>query len=70
MGRAALTPGDGDDQPTGGYAVLHGLYWLVVSLSGEQPLALIIDDAHLADNSSLRWLDFLCAARRTCGCWW
>ncbi|MFI9388719.1 AAA family ATPase [Kutzneria sp. NPDC052558] len=57
--RAALIPGDDGDQPAGGYAVLHGLYWLVVGLSGEQPLVLIVDDAHWADNSSLRWLDFL-----------
>jgi ATP/maltotriose-dependent transcriptional regulator MalT len=57
--RVALTPGGDGDVPSGGYAVLHGLYWLVVGLSGQQPLALIVDDAHWADNSSLRWLDFL-----------
>ena len=37
--RAALTPTDDGDLPSGGYAVLHGLYWLVVGLSSEQPLA-------------------------------
>ena len=57
--RAALTPTDDGDRPSGGYAVLHGLYWLVVGLSSEQPLALIVDDGHWCDNSTLRWLDFL-----------
>ena len=57
--RAALTPADDGDVPSGGYAVLHGLYWLVVGLSSEQPLALIVDDAHWCDKSTLRWLDFL-----------
>ena len=57
--RAALTPTGDGDVPSGGYAVLHGLYWLVVGLSSEQPLALVVDDAHWCDNSTLRWLDFL-----------
>ena len=41
------------------YAALHGLYWLAVNLMATGPLALVVDDAHRCDESSLRWLDFL-----------
>ena len=41
------------------FAVLHGLYWLCVTLAAEGPLALVIDDAHWADTPSLRFLGFL-----------
>jgi DNA-binding CsgD family transcriptional regulator/type II secretory pathway predicted ATPase ExeA len=41
------------------YAVLHGLYWLTVHLARRQPLALIVDDAHWLDASSLRYLAYL-----------
>jgi DNA-binding CsgD family transcriptional regulator len=41
---------------------LHGLYWLAAGLADEQPLVLLIDDAHWADAPSLRFLDVL--ARR------
>jgi len=44
------------------FAVLHGLYWLAANLSAARPLLLAIDDAHWADESSLRWLTYL--ARR------
>jgi DNA-binding CsgD family transcriptional regulator len=44
------------------FAVLHGLYWLAANLSAARPLLLSIDDAHWADESSLRWLTYL--ARR------
>lgn len=46
----------------GSFATLHGLYWLVAALSDEQPLLLVLDDAHWADAASLRFVDFL--ARR------
>jgi ATP/maltotriose-dependent transcriptional regulator MalT len=55
--RSALAPGD--DQPAGGYAVLHGLYWLAVGLMSEEPLVLVLDDVHWCDENTLRWLDFL-----------
>ncbi len=45
-----------------GPAVLHALYWLVVNLSASGPLLLAVDDAHWADVSSLRALDYI--ARR------
>jgi DNA-binding CsgD family transcriptional regulator len=41
---------------------LHGLYWLVANLAEEQPLVLVVDDAHWGDRLSLRFLDVL--ARR------
>lgn len=47
---APLQGGAADDEPRGERTlpVLHGLYWLAVNLSEEQPLALLIDDAHWA----------------------
>jgi DNA-binding CsgD family transcriptional regulator len=47
------------------FAVLHGLYWLVVNLAAGRPVLLAIDDAHWADEPSLRWLAYL--ARRLDG---
>ena len=44
------------------FAVLHGLYWLTANLSAARPLLLVVDDAHWADEPSLRWLTYL--ARR------
>ena len=44
-----------------GFPVLHGLYWLVVNLCAEQPVALLVDDVHEADPPSLRFLAFLAA---------
>src|SRR6516164_2737181 len=41
------------------FAVLHGLYWLVTNLAASQPLLIAIDDAHWADEPSLRWLAYL-----------
>ncbi|MFJ2597161.1 AAA family ATPase [Streptomyces erythrochromogenes] len=57
----ALTPGahrrpfafDAD------YPVLQGLYSLITHLAAHHPLALVLDDAHLCDEHTLRWLDFL-----------
>lgn len=46
-----------------GYAVIRGLYWLIVNLSTSAPdatpLAILVDDAHLADQMSLRFLAYL-----------
>jgi DNA-binding CsgD family transcriptional regulator len=44
------------------YAMLHGLFWLAVNLAHERPTLLCVDDAHLADEGSLRFLSHL--ARR------
>jgi DNA-binding CsgD family transcriptional regulator len=42
-----------------GFAVLHGLYWLTINLADQTPLLLAVDDAHWADEASLRWLAYL-----------
>jgi hypothetical protein len=42
--------------------LLHGLYWVVVSLAEQRPAALFVDDAHWVDAVSLQFVDFL--ARR------
>ena len=54
---AAAAGGDGERHTT-----LYGLYWLCANLAAEQPLLVVVDDAHWADAPSLRFLDAL--ARR------
>ena len=41
------------------FAVLHGLYWLAANLAGRRPVLIAVDDAHWADEPSLRWLAYL-----------
>jgi AAA ATPase domain len=41
------------------FGVLHGLYWLTVNLADGRPLLIAVDDAHWADEPSLRWLAHL-----------
>jgi hypothetical protein len=43
------------------FAALHGLYWVCFNLAARQPLLIAIDDAHLADAPSLRFVSFLAA---------
>ncbi|TFV58897.1 LuxR family transcriptional regulator [Mycobacterium sp. PS03-16] len=38
------------------FATLHGLYWLVANLTERGPVVLTVDDAHWADEPSLRFL--------------
>ena len=45
-----------------GYALQHGLYWLVSNLSADSPLALVVDDLQWCDGPSARTLAFI--ARR------
>lgn len=45
--------------PPAAYEVLHGLYRLAANVLAERPLVLVLDDVHLCDEQSLRWLDFL-----------
>ncbi|MDQ3725599.1 MAG: AAA family ATPase, partial [Actinomycetota bacterium] len=52
------SPGEGDSLDAS-FAILHGLYWLTVNLSGDGPLLLAIDDLHWCDRPSLRFLTFL-----------
>ncbi|HUB75710.1 MAG TPA: AAA family ATPase, partial [Solirubrobacteraceae bacterium] len=43
----------------GGFATLHGLYWLAANVAAEQPLMVVVDDIHWADAPSLRALNYL-----------
>lgn len=61
-GAGALLGGGGVTDSDDGFAALHSLYWFAVGLADRGPIALIVDDAHLADPPSLRFLAFL--ARR------
>lgn len=45
--------------PAGIAERLHGLYWLAANLADHDPLVLIVDDAHWADEPSLRALAYL-----------
>jgi DNA-binding CsgD family transcriptional regulator len=56
-----LLSGEVSVRPAGdsSFAVLHGLYWLVVNLAAGGPLLIAVDDAHWADEPSLRWLAYL-----------
>ena len=52
----------GDASHAAGFAAMHAIYWLTAELSLNLPLLAVVDDAHWADVSSLRALDYL--ARR------
>ncbi len=41
--------------------LVHAIYWMVVNLASERPLALIVDDAHDGDDASLATLAYLAA---------
>ncbi len=41
------------------FARFHGLHWLCARLAEERPLVLLVDDAHWADEQSLRFLAYL-----------
>jgi tetratricopeptide (TPR) repeat protein len=62
-----LLAGELAAQPAGdsSFAVVHGLYWLVVNLAAGRPVLVAVDDAHWTDEASLRWLAYL--ARRLDG---
>lgn len=42
--------------------LVHALFWVIAGIAERSPLALIVDDAHWADEPSARWLAYL--ARR------
>jgi DNA-binding CsgD family transcriptional regulator len=59
----ALAGGDASDGSAANPgSVLHGLYWLTANLAAEQPLLIVVDDAHWADGASIAFLAYL--ARR------
>ncbi len=61
LARTALDAGAAvaGDGPDSAFPVLHGIYWLLVSMSRTGAVALVVDDAHWADEPSLRLLDYL-----------
>jgi DNA-binding CsgD family transcriptional regulator len=48
-----------EESPAGELAYFHALYWLLANLADQNPVVLVVDDAHWADISSLRFLQFL-----------
>ena len=52
-----FTPGDRQLDP--GFDTLHGLYRLCCKLAAATPLAIVVDDADLADWQSVRFLQYL-----------
>ena len=44
------------------FGVLHGLYWLVLNIASEGPMAIVVDDLQWSDVPSLRFISYL--ARR------
>ena len=62
----SLFPAPGDEPPLEGgwgvHSMMHGLYWLASNLAASRPIVLLVDDAHWADEMSLRCLAYL--ARR------
>jgi predicted ATPase len=61
LGLAGARPTEGPPSPgvDPSFAILHGLYWLCANLGAAGPVCLVVDDAHWADASSLRYLAFL-----------
>jgi DNA-binding CsgD family transcriptional regulator len=53
--------GSGRAEEDTSFAIVHGLYWLVVNLATRRPILLAVDDAHWGDDASLRWLAYLAA---------
>jgi hypothetical protein len=45
--------------PGAGFAIMHGMYWLALRLAQREPLLLVVDDGHWADEPSLRFLVYL-----------
>ena len=48
-----------DERGDPSFVILHGLYWLLASLSAQSPVLVIVDDLHWADGASLRYVAFL-----------
>lgn len=58
-GRVFDDPGHEASAQHGGFAVLHGLYWMTVNLASDQPLVICVDDVQWCDSASLRFLAYL-----------
>jgi predicted ATPase len=60
--RALFDDGDGPGvglAADSGFAITHALYWLALRLAEREPLLVVVDDVHWADDPSLRWLIYL-----------
>ncbi|WP_157876586.1 AAA family ATPase [Streptomyces graminilatus] len=62
---ALRVEGTAELSPEASLGLLHSLYWLMVHVADEGPVALVVDDVHWADVPSVRWLEYL--ARRLRG---
>ncbi|MBS1868677.1 MAG: AAA family ATPase [Actinobacteria bacterium] len=47
------------DSGTPEFPLLHGLHWVVANVAERRPLLIAVDDAHSADDASLRALSFV-----------
>ncbi|HEV7772122.1 MAG TPA: AAA family ATPase [Conexibacter sp.] len=58
---APLLSGDVTGRESGApeFPLLHGLHWVVANIAERQPLLITVDDAHSADDASLRALLFV-----------
>jgi DNA-binding CsgD family transcriptional regulator len=65
LARPVIFVADSESDAEPSFSALHGLYWLTMNLADTRPVLLTVDDAHLADLASLRWLNYL--ARRLAG---
>src|SRR5918996_6532914 len=54
-----LAEGPAVPTPDALFQALHGLYWLAANLAAGRPLVLLLDDTHLADEASIRFLAYL-----------
>jgi DNA-binding CsgD family transcriptional regulator len=53
-------PASGEPSSEGSpYPLLHGLHWLAANLADRAPLLMVVDDAHWADELSLRFVVYL-----------
>jgi hypothetical protein len=60
--KALVMPRDsGRKEEDTSFALVHGLYWLVVNLATRRPILLAVGDARWGDDASLRWLAYLAA---------
>jgi DNA-binding CsgD family transcriptional regulator len=58
---APLLSGEVTDRDGGTpeFPLLHGLHWVVANIAEQRPLLIAVDDAHSADDASLRALSFI-----------
>lgn len=51
--------GGGSLAPNQRFALIHGLYWLLINLTAESPVAVIVDDVQWVDDFSMHCLAYL-----------